>query len=462
MTNDRPTATERLASFISELQIGNVGSDVIAALRLAALDCIGVTIAGVKEPVAEIARQLAVNVQVHGATILGFGGTATVASTAFVNGTLSHACDYDDSSFSMWGHPTAPVLAAALAASEWKGRIGLDFLSCLLVGLETEKAIGLLIQPEHYKRGWHPTGTLGIFGATAAACKALKLTASQTANALGIATSRSAGIRINVGTSVKPMHVGFSARDGIECAMLAAAGAHANRAAFEGLDGWFQCYTTFSGDTDRALSQLGKPFEVISPGLAYKLYPCCADLHASVDAAIALRDRHKLRPGDIKSIRCGITPLAANNSPYPRPTTPSQAKFSQEYCVATALVRGRLTLEEFTADAIRDPSVLALLPLIDAKIVPDLSGEDAVSFASPAIVEVETKTGDIFRMRVDEMLGHPKNPMSPETMIKKFQQCSAGIVGSAAAERASELIMKIDQLPNLDPLVHCLVQKTRP
>jgi len=45
--------------------------------------------------------------------------------------------------------------------------------------VETECRIGNAVYPDHYDRGWHITGTAGVFGAAAGAGKLLGLSEQQ-------------------------------------------------------------------------------------------------------------------------------------------------------------------------------------------------------------------------------------------------------------------------------------------
>lgn len=449
---------QRIGAFGEGLDGASLAAPVLEALKLATLDSIGVILAGSSQPISRTVVQTFAGVSGGpAATILCQPpGSTTMTAAALANGTMAHACDYDDASFSMWGHATAPVLPAALAAAETRDLPGRDFLAALALGLEVEKAMGLAAQPEHYTLGWHPTATLGVFGAAAGAAKALGLTREKIAAALGIAASRSAGIRANVGTMVKPLHAGFAARDGLEAALLASAGVHPSPTALEGPDGFFQAYAPGHGDLERVADGLGNPFEVLSPGLVYKLYPCCGDLHASIEALLALRTEHRLGPDDVRRIRCGVTLLAANNAPYRDPQTPLEAKFSQEYVLAAALVRGRLGLDEFTTAAIRDPAIRTVLSRVEVVPAPELAGPDSVSFASPAMLSIETRDGRVLRGEVRQMRGHPANPLSATDLREKFMSCAADVLGVVRSRAVRALVMKLDELPSIRELVAAL------
>ena len=155
----------RTAEWISGLNARTLPSPVIDKLKLATLDTFAAMLSGVTEPITQKVIALVVEPSDGEASIVGTRARARRAGAALANGTMAHACDYDDSSWTMWGHPTAPVLAAVLAVAEELDCCGIDFLSGIAVGLEVEKALGLGCQPEHYNRGYHPTGSLGVFGA---------------------------------------------------------------------------------------------------------------------------------------------------------------------------------------------------------------------------------------------------------------------------------------------------------
>lgn len=450
------TAIERIAAAAS-LRCSHLGEPTVAALKLAVLDCIGVMMAGADENVSvATCRYVARDSSRREATIVLQSKKVSVTGAALVNGTMAHACDFDDSSFSMWGHATAPVLSATLAMAEFKNASGSDLLAALAVGLEVEKVLGLATQPQHYRIGWHSTGTLGVLGATAGAAHVAGSNADRIAHAMSIATSRAAGIRANVGTMVKPLHVGFAARDGAEAALLAEQGIAGNSCAIEGPDGFLQCYAPASEMTAEILDTFGNPFEVVHPGLVYKLYPCCADLHASVDAILDLRAEHGLDPRAIRAIRCGVTPLAAGNAPYPDPKTPLQAKFSQEYCLAAAMARGQLSLHEFEEGALADATIDRVRQLVRVEISPSLSGEDSVSFASPAEVEVEMLDGRRFRKVVHDLRGHPRNPLSRADLEAKFISCAEGRMERDRVRRVIDVIQGLDHVPSVRQLTALL------
>ncbi len=110
---------------------------------------------------------------------------AAPSSAALVNGTSGHALDWDDTQlatsadriFGLLTHPTVPPLVAALAVGERQRVSGRQVLEAFLTGFEVECKIAEAIHPNHYKKGFHSSGTIGTFGAMVAAAKLLGLDA---------------------------------------------------------------------------------------------------------------------------------------------------------------------------------------------------------------------------------------------------------------------------------------------
>jgi 2-methylcitrate dehydratase PrpD len=446
----------RIADWICGLDKRALPLEVLEKLKLATLDTLAAILSGVNETVTQKLMPFVAAPPGHGeVSILGHTARAELTGAALANGTMAHACDYDDSSWTMWGHPTAPVLPAVLAIAESKNQSGLDFLVGLAAGLEIEKTLGLGCQPEHYHRGYHPTASLGVFGAAAGATKMLGLDSERTIMALGISASRAAGLRGNSGTMTKPLHVGFAARDGVEAALFAQAGITASPNVIGGAFGFFDVCSPDHGELDGIADRLGNPFEVVDPGLSPKLYPSCSETHSATDAILEMRSEG-LRASDVRRIRCGMTPAAHANLVYHNPTTPLQAKFSQEYCLAAPLVFGKLGLAEFDIDAVMNPEVHELIKRIEARVHPDLSGPDAISFSSPAIVEVETIDGRTIRKAIREMRGHPKNPLKPSEIEAKFIECGDRVLPKTAIKSALAKVLKLERLNSIRELVEDL------
>ncbi|MDO8613485.1 MAG: MmgE/PrpD family protein, partial [Dehalococcoidia bacterium] len=297
---------ERLARFVAETQ--RVPEDAILQARRAVLDTLGVALAGSRE---ESARAVVDWLRDQGgrpeAAVLGRALRLPAADAALANGIAAHALDFDDVSLSMRGHPSAPLLPAVLALGEAAGSSGRDLLTAFVLGFEVEAKLGRAIGAPHYALGWHATSTLGTLGAAAAGARLLRLDAGRTQMTLGIAASLASGLQQNFGSMTKPLHAGWAARGGVVAAQLAARGFSADAEAIEGPSGFLRAMSGGAEPDLTPFDALGEPFEIVTPGVGVKLYPCCYAVHRSLDAVLALRTAHGIEPGGVAEVRVEVS-----------------------------------------------------------------------------------------------------------------------------------------------------------
>ena len=240
------------------------------------LDTVGVTLAGASEPAARIVQQIITPLNgddPHACRVLGTQTRASAADAALANGTAAHALDYDDMCFVSLAHPSAPLVAAALAAGELAHASGRALLDAYIVGFEIEGRLGRVMNPRHYQRGWHCTSTLGTIGAAAAASRLLGLDAAAAGHALAIAASEASGLKENFGTMVKPLHAGLAARNGVLAALLAKHGMTASAQALDGPQGFLAAMDSERPSLAESSADLGVRWEILDTGITVKLYP---------------------------------------------------------------------------------------------------------------------------------------------------------------------------------------------
>ena len=138
------------------------------------------------------------------ALLIGSDRRIDILNAALLNGTASHALDFDDCSNTMGGHPSAPIVPALWALAEARGTGGQAFIAAYVAGFEAETRLGRAVNFHHYEKGWHPTATLGVFGCAAACGHLIGLDEDKLAAALSLAASMSSGIKANFGTMAKP------------------------------------------------------------------------------------------------------------------------------------------------------------------------------------------------------------------------------------------------------------------
>ena len=456
-------ATERVVKFICETGGAAIAPEAREFGRRALLDTIGVALAGVDEPAARLARRI---VEADGgqaqAAVIGTSMRAPLGAAALANGTAGHALDYDDVTSSVNGHPSIPLVPAVLAVGEAEGASGADVVTAFVVGFEVEGKIGRALGRSHYLRGFHQTTTVGALGAAAAAARLMRLTAEETANALGIAASMSGGMQANFGSMTKPLQAGNAARGGVVAAQLA-------REGFTGgtdiLDGPFGFIGLFAPDSDgdaELIDGFGDPWEVLDPGIAVKKYPCCFVSHRPADAALTLAERHSLTPELVERVVVhvpeGAISPTGNIGPliHSRPQTGLEGKFSLEYVVAAALFDGELRFANFDDAAVQRPELQAFLSRVTAQ------GEEAPRTDDDALggayntIEVHTTDGRVLTETLEEPRGGPAAPLDWDELLAKYRDCATRVLDADSTARTAEMIVSMDELADVRALTAAL------
>lgn len=440
---------ERLSERALGVRLDDVPAEGLATARLALLDTIGVTLAGASEPCTRIAERALGAASRGPASLFGRLGRVSPLDAATINGTASHALDFDDCSNSLGGHPSAPVVPALWALAELEGASGAAVLDAYVTGVEVETKIARAVNFHHYEKGWHPTATLGTFGAAAASAKLLKLDAPAFTRALAIACSMASGLKANFGTMTKPFHVGQCARNGLYAALLAREGLSANPGAMEDPQGFLMVFNgagTF--DAERMVDAFAAPFDLMEPGIAFKRHPCCASTHPAVDALLRIMSEHALKASDIAAIRSWTHPRRLRHTNRPNPQSGLDGKFSVQYVLARAALDGSVRLDHFDDASVHDPRVRAFMARIVAEPHPEAVMETTEHFF--ADVEVTTTSGERFRTYVDRPLGRDRaHPLPPGAIEVKFRDCVAPVIEDDAARAIEAAILALDEQPDI-------------
>ncbi|WP_157792856.1 MmgE/PrpD family protein [Bordetella genomosp. 8] len=454
-----PGLARELGRRVAALNFGDLPAEAIRWARVGLLDTVGVTLAGAHEDAPRLAAR-ALDAQQGPALVLGTRRQVGVLDAALINGTASHALDFDDCNNTMGGHPSAPVLSALLPLAQQLNSSGRDFVLAYVAGFEAECKLGRAVNLHHYTKGWHPTATLGTFGAAAACARLLGLDGEATATALALAASFASGIKANFGTMAKPLHVGHCARNGLYAARLAHLGFTANGAdVFEHKQGFLD---VFNGpgtyDTQRALDAWARPLDIVEPGIAIKQYPCCGSTHPALDAMLALARRHRPRPEDVTRIDAWIHGRRLAHTNRPRPDSPLDAKFSLQYVLARALLDGQVGVADFETDSYTQPAVRALLDRIHVAAYDSL--EPAVFPAANHFggqVRITLRDGTVLESRVDQPLGRTSAyPLPDELLRAKFALCAGRALRKDAVDAIADTIERIETLPRMEALMALL------
>jgi 2-methylcitrate dehydratase PrpD len=448
------TATD-IAAWVARLRYDDLPANVVEVAKRAHLDTIGVILAGVREPVTQaVHAYLADEGARPVATQLGTSFKTSMAGAALVNGASGHALDYDDVSLSCLGHPSVVLVPAVLAAAEATGAGGRAVIEAYVAGYEVMTKLGLTVGIGHYRLGWHSTATLGTLGAAMAAGKLLRLDEGQLAHALAAAVSMAGGSRRNFGTMIKPFHPGHAARSGVEAARLAQCGLEGDREIMEALYGFFDLFTDDGADAAAFAKRLGNPWDLVTPGLNVKRYPCCYNTHRAADATLALAA--DVRAEDVEAARVtvpvgGMLPLI-----HPRPRTGLEGKFSMEYVVAAGLVDRALTLKTFSDAAVARPAVQDLLRRVTVVEDPDIKVVQNPVDEGHVDLTLTTRDGRQFVQRVTYPIGSSEIPLSWDDLVTKFRDCASGVLDQARTERAIACIRTLPEQRTMSEVIAAL------
>lgn len=453
---------ERIAKFIAETDYGNIPEEALQVAKTAILDWAGVTIAGSREPVAQIATRYAKRLSATGeAEVIGGAFRTSAELAAWVNGVAGHALDYDDifpSSVGYNFHPTVPILPAVLALGGKCNSTGMDVLAAYIVGIEVESRVGAAIGRYNSEVGWHPTPVVGTIGAVAACANILKLNDWQVRTALGVASSLTSGLLRNFGTMTKPLHAGSAAKNGVVATLLAQDGFTANESIMEGEAGF--C-SIFSGGKVNGLENneqdLGESWHIVSPGISFKVYPCCRSTHSSIDASVHLRNVPGINADQVAKIICKTSPRHPQLARFHRPKSGNEGKFSIPYCIATALLRGKVSLEDFTDEKVADTKAQALLSKVDY-LYPAEYKRSPLSLAQEVVVKLDN--GAEYSYKVDVPKGDPENPMTDEELLAKFTDCARLLLPQTVIEKVLEMVINLESLDNISKLMDILTYGT--
>ena len=412
----------------------------VAMAKRCVLDWLGAGFAGCALPAGVIAARLAVLLGGPAEATLLRGGRVACTGAALANGIASHATEMDDLHRASVMHLGTVTIPAALALAEREHASGHRLLEAVVCGYEVGARIAEAAGPTHYYF-WHVTGTAGAFAAAAASSVILGLTAPETLNALGSAGTLSAGLWefLTDGAMSKTLHAGRAAETGILCALLAREGFSGAAAILEGARGFLRAMAG-GGDASRLTKDLGDGYKIERN--SFKLHAACGHTHPAIDAALELR-RQGVKAAEIEEVRVRTFRTALDVTGIRDPLNPYQAKFSLPFCIALALIRGCVGLDEFTPATLADPAVRGLA----GRVV--LEEEAANTLAYPdrwqASVVATWGGGRRREVRMDAPRGSPENPASDEELAEKFSRLSAGWIGPGRRETLVRAIAALDE-----------------
>lgn len=440
---------QKFSRYVESLRDAKLPDGVRHAARRCLIDWFATTIpGGIRPPATLLCRALAGELDRGGAVLVPGGRRALPRAAALINGCASHTVEFDDIFRDAIYHPGSPVISAALAVAQGRRAGGERLLRAIVAGYEVSTRIGAAVTPSHYEY-WHTTGTVGAFGAAAAASSLLDLDADQVGHALANAATLAAGLQQAFRSDAmgKPLHAGRAAETGVLVALAAAAGVTGAQAMLDGPRGFGNAMSE-NVDWDAATSDLGKRFNITRT--TQKNHACCGHTFAALDAIIELREAHALDADQVQRIRVGTYAKALEVTGNFAPRTGYEAKFSLPYCASVALIEGRVRLDAFDRKHLDDASIRALMARVELYV--DEAADSGFPRQRAAVVEITTRAGERLGFRAPTRKGDPDHPLSDAELVDKFRELAAPVTGEAACENLLDALWRIDVLDDTGTL----------
>ena len=445
--------TQRVIDYIVTSRFEDIPAKALTVAKGAILDCVGVALAGARHPAGGIPSEWARHAAGAGrAMVWGQDFKTSAHDAALVNGTAAHALDYDDVTWGLIGHPSVSLVPAVFAIGELLGASGRDVLHAYVVGFEVMAKLGRTTQPRHsLEGGWHATGTIGAFGATAACCKLLGLNREQTAHALGIVYTMTSGNVSNFGTMCKPLHAGLAARNAVEAALWAQSGFTSLPHPFDGPRSFHEVYSRGLPVDMAPLAELGREYELVVRGVVIKPYPCGVALHPAIDAVHALKSEHQINADEVEVIEAGVTKYTFDKLCYLVPQTGLEAKFSMPYTIARSILDPRIGSETFTDKQVKDERAQALTRRVKMYVHEGIEKSWKMG-SRPVNVRINFRDGRVLERQVDISKGNPEVAMTPQELSIKFEDCARLSLDPAAMKAATRALQEIETLTAISDL----------
>ncbi len=436
------TMSERLVAVVEDIK-RPLPPTVAEKAKMCLLDFLAAAFGGAESETAKIGQTVSTFLGSGNTTLIGAEVKGSALGAAFYNGLIGHAEELDDAHRYASGlHLGATIFPALLAVSENRDIDGRIFLAAAVAGYEVASRICRSIDAGHRQRGFHSTGTVGPFGACTAAGVAMRLGPEVFTNALGIVGSTGAGLFafLEEGATVKHMHTGRAAFDGMLSALLAENGMTGPRKILEAKEGFLRAYAS-GMDPSPIIRPLEDAYEI---SFAYhKIHSACGHSFPAIDAALALRKEIRDPLDAIERIDVGTYGPAAVLDRI-RPQSISEARFSIPFLVGLALSKGRVGRAELTPENFQDPLLLKIAACVSVSLDKEMA--DSFPKFRAAKLTVRMKDGRTLTHRIDAPLGMPDNPVQMKDIEQKFYACTEGIIASDRQEEIIERVHRIEEI----------------
>jgi 2-methylcitrate dehydratase PrpD len=441
----KETYAQQLAGRFAALTLNDVDADSRTAVKKLLMDYLGVALAGSQSESGRVARRFA---KEHGAKpqarLIGDSARVDITAAAFANAISSHSIELDDIDVLALFHFSPPVFSAALAAAEYAEANGKQLLTALAAGCEMMERASKATNPSLRNRGYHTTPTCGVFGATVAAGKLLRLSKDKLVSALGLAGAQASGLMEMYGPSMqKRFNPGPTARNGVTAARMAQLGFTGADTIFEGERGFLRA---FSDETHpEALAEgLKGPYELL---IEFKPYSCARPIHNAIDCALEVRRHDGFDAAEVEAIGFERHRDWARYHQNKAPRTYHEAQVSLPFSVAVALIEGKALLKQYSDRNLRNPQVKRLTDMVT------ITEDPALPRGVSCRMTVTMRDGRTLTSQVDYPKGSIENPMSEDELHSKFDSLASPVIGPKRAANLAERVMALEKVSDVADLM---------
>lgn len=445
--------TEKLAEFVSSTKFSDLPPNVVQNAKECLVDIIGGALGGTKYPdVVGITNEIKKYDRQTDCVVWGTKEKMSLLSATLINGTMSHATEMDDVHKIAKTHAGAVLVPAAISLGETLHSSGKDLILAIALGYEVSLRIGMGIgATSHRLKGWHATGTCGIFGSAVAAAVLLGLDKSQIVSVMGLAGTQASGLWAFTedGASCKKFHAGKAAHGGLLAAMLAAGGMTGPRFILEAKDGGLFPASSDEYDYELVTKDLGEVWEMLN--VDRKPFACCRSMHPSIDAIMQLQKEYGISPEDVEQIEVETYEVAVKQCGFTNePKNVSEAQFCIPYGVSVALYDKAAGMEQFTAERILDERALKLAAKVKVYSSPAFSNQYPKNWGCK--LTILTRTGQEYQKHIVNAKGDHDNPLSFNDLAGKFKASASSSIPAKRHDDIISMIMDAERLDDVSKL----------
>ena len=447
------TLTYRLAEFVAGVRYEHLSPEAVGEAKRFLIDSIGCALGGLRSHDCQIALRVLARLAGPGrCAILGDGRTLDPVSACLMNALLIRVLDFNDIYWKADPSHPSDLIPVALAACQDAGLSGRELVVGIVLGYEIEMRLCELGRPGIRERGWHHA-TLTALAAPFVAGRLYGLSSREIQHAAGISASHSATLgAVTAGklTMMKNTVDPMASQAGLFAALLAREGYTGPEHVLEGKEGLTHCLGP-GWDLDVLTAGLGESWRITTCSM--KAFPTEALTHAPIGLVLALCREHGISAENVEHVEVRTLARAADILADPSkydPRSKETADHSLPYCLAAAIADGRVTTEQFKDEKLNDPRIRGLLPRIKAIADPEV--EAAFPARQICKVTIRLAGGREVSGRVDYPKGDPRNPLTRDELLQKFDGLSSSALRAGQRDLILDLVDHIETLKTLDPL----------